>query len=69
WYPESARYYLVSNQHDLATRTLEKMAKTNGKELPPGRLAQVGVDIKRGRLSDLLNKSYRRTSLLFWYIW
>ncbi|GFY55962.1 synaptic vesicle 2-related protein [Trichonephila inaurata madagascariensis] len=69
WYPESARYYLVSNQHELATRILEKMAKTNGKELPPGNLAQVGLDIKRGRLSDLLTKSYRRTSLLFWYIW
>ncbi|CAL1283224.1 unnamed protein product, partial [Larinioides sclopetarius] len=69
WYPESARYYLVSDQRDRAVKILNTLAKTNGQELPPGELTKVDLDIKRGRLQDLLGKEYRRTSLLFWYIW
>ncbi|GIY13348.1 synaptic vesicle 2-related protein [Caerostris darwini] len=69
WYPESARYYLVSGQQENAERILRKLAETNRAELPPGRLIHVGEEAKRGRIGDLLSPDYRRTSLLFWYIW
>ncbi|KAF8793341.1 synaptic vesicle 2-related protein-like [Argiope bruennichi] len=69
WYPESARFYLVSDQRERAVKILEIMATTNYEELPPGELTKVGLDFKRGRLQDLLGKEYRKTSLLFWYIW
>ncbi|GIY29072.1 synaptic vesicle 2-related protein [Caerostris extrusa] len=69
WYPESARYYLVSGQQENAERILRKLAETNRAELPPGRLIHVGEKAKRGRIGDLLSPDYRRTSLLFWYIW
>ncbi|XP_042903267.1 synaptic vesicle 2-related protein isoform X2 [Parasteatoda tepidariorum] len=69
WYPESARYYLVSNQYKKATDILQKMADTNGVELPPGKLVEVTTSYRRGRIKDLLGKEYRLTTLLIWYIW
>lgn len=69
WYPESARYFLVSNQYDKANKLLQKMSDMNGKDLPPGKLVHVSECNKRGRIQDLLNKDYRKATLLFWYIW
>ncbi|GFY06947.1 synaptic vesicle 2-related protein [Trichonephila clavipes] len=69
WYPESARYYLVSNQRDRAVKILQQMATMNGTELPPGQLVQMSEEHKRGRVQDLLSKEYRLSSVLFWYIW
>ncbi|GFY51774.1 synaptic vesicle 2-related protein [Trichonephila inaurata madagascariensis] len=69
WYPESARYYLVSGQYDRAVDTLQKLSNMNGVDLPSGRLLQVKTQEKRGDLKYLLCKEYRITSLLLWYIW
>ncbi|XP_054717899.1 synaptic vesicle 2-related protein-like [Uloborus diversus] len=69
WYPESARFFLVSNQHDKAETILQKMAAQNDKDLPPGHLVQISTMAKRGRIQDLLSKEYRRATFLFWYIW
>ncbi|CAL1283222.1 unnamed protein product [Larinioides sclopetarius] len=69
WYPESARYYLVSNQRDQAIRVLQEMATMNGVDLPPGHLVEVSEEQKRGQVKDLLSKEYRLSSILFWYIW
>ncbi|GIY42077.1 synaptic vesicle 2-related protein, partial [Caerostris darwini] len=69
WFPESARYYLVSGQRDKAIDILQQMAKMNGCELPPGQLVQVSEEQKLGRVKDLLSKEYRLSSILFWYIW
>ncbi|GBM42040.1 Synaptic vesicle 2-related protein, partial [Araneus ventricosus] len=68
WYPESARYYLVSHQYERAVEVLQKVAKTNGTDLPPGRLVHVFTKEKRGRLKDLLSKEYRVATLLIWYL-
>ncbi|GBL76114.1 Synaptic vesicle 2-related protein [Araneus ventricosus] len=69
WYPESARYYLVSNQRDRAIKVLQEMASMNGVDLPPGQLVEVSDEHKRGQVKDLLSKEYRLSSILFWYIW
>ncbi|CAL1299453.1 unnamed protein product [Larinioides sclopetarius] len=69
WYPESARYYLVSGQYDRAIKVLQRVAKTNDTDLPPGRLVQVIAEEKRGRFKDLLSKEYRLATLLIWFIW
>ncbi|XP_035231017.1 synaptic vesicle 2-related protein-like, partial [Stegodyphus dumicola] len=69
WYPESARYYLVSNRHEEARKILEKMATMNGTQLPYGHLIEVSQCKRRGRFWDLLSKEYRKSTLLFWYIW
>ncbi|KFM60808.1 Synaptic vesicle 2-related protein, partial [Stegodyphus mimosarum] len=69
WYPESARYYLVSNRHEEARKILERMAIMNGTQLPYGHLIEVSQCKRRGRFWDLLSKEYRKSTLLFWYIW
>ncbi|XP_055938561.1 synaptic vesicle 2-related protein-like isoform X1 [Argiope bruennichi] len=69
WYPESARYYLVSGQYDRAVKILQKVATTNGTSLPPGHLVQVITEEKRGRFLDLLTKKYRVATLILWYTW
>ncbi|GIY32471.1 synaptic vesicle 2-related protein [Caerostris extrusa] len=69
WYPESARYYLVSGQYEKAVKILRKLANLNGTGLPPGRLEEVTPSKERGRLKDLLSKDYRRSTLLLWFIW
>ncbi|CAL1299447.1 unnamed protein product, partial [Larinioides sclopetarius] len=68
WYPESARYYFVSDQHERAIEVLQEVAKTNGKDLPTGHLLHVVAEEKRGRLKELLSKEYRVTTLLLWYL-
>ncbi|KAG8199266.1 hypothetical protein JTE90_003689 [Oedothorax gibbosus] len=68
FYPESARYHLVSGQYDKACAIVAKMAGTNRRDLPPGKLVRVEVK-SRGRLRDLLSSEHRRTSLLLWLIW
>ncbi|XP_042903276.1 synaptic vesicle 2-related protein [Parasteatoda tepidariorum] len=69
WYPESSRYYVVSNQHEKAIKILDKMAKCNNTVAPPGELEELKETAVRGRLQDLLNQKLRKTTLIFWYIW
>ena len=38
WLPESARYYLASGQHAKAQAMLDRVARENGSQLPPGHL-------------------------------
>lgn len=68
-YPESARYYLVSNKYKDALKVIKDMASTNKKELPPGQLMPIAECSQRGRITDLLGSGYRRSTLLFWYMW
>lgn len=69
WYPESARYYLVSNQTEKAVDTLKWMADMNKAQLPKGKLVEMDACEQRGNVIDLLKPKMRRTTLLFWYIW
>ncbi|GFU08209.1 synaptic vesicle 2-related protein [Nephila pilipes] len=68
WYPESARYFLVSRQYNRAVKQLEQLLDTNKKRMPPGRLKELGLIKPRGRLADLLSKEYIFTTILLWYI-
>ncbi|XP_054719288.1 synaptic vesicle 2-related protein-like [Uloborus diversus] len=69
WYPESVRFYLISDQYDKAVATLEKMAKMNNKELPEGRLIHVDTVESRGRVTDLFRPQLRVTTSLFCVMW
>ena len=70
WLPESARYMAASGNSDGSLDTLGRIAEQNGKSMLLGRLV---VDdtygITRGRLTDLLSKDLRRTTILLWIIW
>lgn len=68
-YPESARYYLVSNKYKEALKVIKGMASMNKKELPPGQLMPIAECPQRGRIADLFTPGYKRSTLLFWYIW
>ncbi|XP_071036756.1 synaptic vesicle 2-related protein isoform X2 [Parasteatoda tepidariorum] len=69
WYPESARYFLVSNKPEEADKILKKMADMNNVSLPDGQLAYFCYGKSRGRIGDLFRKEYKRTTLFFCYIW
>ncbi|KAL8604650.1 hypothetical protein ACOMHN_013430 [Nucella lapillus] len=70
WLPESARYDLTRGCYDQAVRTLERIAKENGKPMPLGKLVEPVIEnVKRGRLVDLLKPEMRRTTILLWIIW
>ncbi|GBL76135.1 Synaptic vesicle 2-related protein [Araneus ventricosus] len=68
WYPESARYYLVSHQYNRAVKQLEQMLEMNKVRIPPGRLKKSSKLEERGNLLSLLRKEYRVTTLMLWYI-
>ncbi|XP_070204759.1 synaptic vesicle 2-related protein-like isoform X2 [Littorina saxatilis] len=70
WLPESARYDLTRGHYDSAVKTLERIAKENGKPMPLGKLVEPTVEsVKRGRFIDLLKPEMRRTTILLWIIW
>lgn len=41
WVPESARYHFASGRPELARRTLERVARINGREMPKGKLVDM----------------------------
>ncbi|XP_016894270.1 synaptic vesicle 2-related protein [Cynoglossus semilaevis] len=68
WLPESPRFDVLSGNRRKAMRTLNLIAKQNGKVLPQGKLVAHKQD-KRGRISDLFTPQYRMTTILLWFIW
>lgn len=70
WLPESARYDLTRGHYDSAVKTLERIARENGKPMPLGKLVEPALEhVKRGRVKDLLTPDMRRTTILLWIIW
>nr|KAG5690087.1 hypothetical protein BaRGS_016395 [Batillaria attramentaria] len=70
WLPESARYDLTRGHYDSAVKTLERIAKENGKPMPLGKLVEPTIEhVKRGRIKDLLTPEMRKTTVLLWIIW
>lgn len=69
--PESARFHVASGQQDKAMKTLQEVAKQNGKPMLSGRLVveETSSADRRGRIKDLLGADLRKTSLLLWFIW
>ena len=43
WLPESARFYMITNKHELALKTLQRVAKDNKSSLPEGSLKIIEV--------------------------
>ena len=71
WLPESARFNALSSHGDEAIDTLSEIARVNGRSMPVGRLI---VDdeyfyANRGSFSDLLNREFRKLTVLLWSIW
>jgi len=70
WLPESPRYQAASGDSDKSLDTLSRVAGTNGQSMLLGRLIVDDVNsFSRGRLTDLLSKELRKTTLLLWMIW
>jgi len=67
--PESPRYLLIVGKREEAAELLEKIAKTNKKELPPGKLVRAPENVQHARILDLLTPSLRLLSFLLWIIW
>ena len=66
--PTSPHFDLACGRTEAARKTLEDLARSNGKSLPPGEL--LAVDLKqRGQLKDLLTPAFRRTSALLALLW
>lgn len=70
WLPESARFNAAEGQSDRALDTLERVAADNRKPMMLGRLTvDDSFGFGRGRISDLLTREFRRTTVLLWLIW
>ncbi|XP_067430936.1 synaptic vesicle 2-related protein [Thunnus thynnus] len=68
WLPESPRFDVLAGKKENAMATLTRIAKENGKALPPGKVT-VYKQGYRGRIKDLFTPQYRSTTLLLWFIW
>ncbi|XP_056146412.1 synaptic vesicle 2-related protein-like [Lampris incognitus] len=68
WLPESARFDVLTGNREKAVATLRRIAADNGKPVPQGML-RINKQKDRGRISDLLTRRYRRTTILLWFIW
>ncbi|GFY06910.1 synaptic vesicle 2-related protein [Trichonephila clavipes] len=68
WYPESARYFLVSRQYDRAVKQLEEMLDMNKVFMPPGKLKDLKINEDRGSVKNLFKKEHIITTILLWYI-
>ncbi|XP_053195452.1 synaptic vesicle 2-related protein [Scomber japonicus] len=68
WLPESPRFDVLMGKRENAMATLTRIAKENGKTLPPGKVT-VFKQSERGQLKDLFIPQYRSTTLLLWFIW
>ena len=66
--PESPRFLLVSGRPEEARAVLERVARENGRELPPGELIAPPPQ-PRGRARDLFKGKLARTTVLLWAIW
>ena len=66
--PESPRYYLISNQHDKAVKSLQRLCRENHCDMPSGQLMRVKQQ-KPGKISDLFSPALKRTTILVWIIW
>ncbi|BFZ04649.1 hypothetical protein BsWGS_07688 [Bradybaena similaris] len=71
WLPESARYDMTRGNYDKALKTLERIARDNGKPMPLGKLVEPHTHhvIKRGRVKDLFMPELKVTTILLWIIW
>lgn len=70
WLPESPRFDLTQGRHDLALKTLHKIAKNNNKAPIKKRLACNEISMKeRGRMVELWDRALRRTTILLNLIW
>ncbi|KAM4527934.1 synaptic vesicle 2-related protein [Odontesthes bonariensis] len=68
WLPESPRFDVLTGRREKAMATLARIAKENGKAMPPGTLNDY-KQTERGRIKDLFSPQYRKTTLLLWFLW
>lgn len=68
WYPESVRFYLVSNNLPEVKRALGEMLNANKKKMRLGDLKRVSECLRKGYISDLLVPKFRSSTLLFWFM-
>uniref|UniRef100_A0A8C5HH33 Synaptic vesicle 2-related protein-like n=1 Tax=Gouania willdenowi TaxID=441366 RepID=A0A8C5HH33_GOUWI len=68
WLPESPRFDVLSGRREKAIATLTRIAKENNKSLPQGRMVEY-EQIERGKIKDLFNSRYWKTTVLLWFIW
>lgn len=71
--PESPRYHVSIGRPDLAQKTLEDIARKNGKILPSGGLKvpeNTTGNQGRGQISDLFKDAEtKKTTVYLWLIW
>jgi len=63
---------MASGKPELAYKTLERVAKQNGRQMPKGKLIESSSTKKsdhRGKLVNLFDDELRKTTLLLWFIW
>jgi hypothetical protein len=61
---------MIAGRRREAEEVLDRVARINGKVLPPGRLAVSEVKEERGKFVDLVRiPSLRVLSILLWGIW
>ncbi|XP_061907284.1 synaptic vesicle 2-related protein [Entelurus aequoreus] len=68
WLPESARYDVLTGNHDKALATLKRIAMENGVPMPLGKLIAAKQE-ERGKIRDLFSSHIRWTTVLLWFIW
>ncbi|GFU13801.1 synaptic vesicle 2-related protein [Nephila pilipes] len=71
WYPESPRYFLISEQPEKATKRLEEMASMNKVKMPEGRLKPYKKDRSEesGHFLDLFKPERRWSTVLKCFLW
>lgn len=61
---------MISGRRREAEEVLDRVARINGKVLPPGRLAVSEVKEERGKFLDLVRiPSLKVLSILLWGLW
>ncbi|XP_026209573.1 synaptic vesicle 2-related protein-like isoform X2 [Anabas testudineus] len=68
WLPESPRFDVLTGKREKAVATLTRIAKENGKAMPPGKMIAYKQN-ERGRIKDLFTPQYCSSTLLLWFIW
>ncbi|XP_068609302.1 synaptic vesicle 2-related protein-like [Brachionichthys hirsutus] len=68
WLPESPRFDLLTGNAEKAMATLQRVAKDNGKAMPPGKVT-AHTQKDRGQIKDLLSPQYWRMTILLWFLW
>uniref|UniRef100_UPI00398E7F30 putative transporter SVOPL n=1 Tax=Pristiophorus japonicus TaxID=55135 RepID=UPI00398E7F30 len=66
--PESARYSVSVGSTQTAMKTLNYIAKMNRSCLPQGSLTDIQTE-QTGKILDMVDSEYRRTTLQSWFIW